>query len=342
VGAAGPDQTSRYIRVAFEARDVQPVNGAMADGIAPIRPGAAELQIGQLRLQYMLDTHKDRDAYLRLPVARVSEVVDRRVVLDEGWIPPVMLVSATEHLPGLMQAIAGLLAQRADTATQRLAVSAGGAAAATREFVWLQTINRNLKLLEHWCHAGRIHPESVYCALVQMAGDLLTFQPASPRVTYPPYQHDDLQRSFDPVAADIRKALAEQRPSNVSQIELTIHSANQFSAQVRDLDLLRSAALVLIAWVSIPVERIQQQLPNNTAIGAIKEIRAIIAAQSKGVELRVLHQPPYQLAFHQGAAYFELEKVNSYFQTMRETGTIAIQTAGDFPGLRLELWAIRS
>ena len=54
----------------------------------------AQLQIGRLRLRYLLDTD-DREGYVCLALARVAEVTsDSRVVLDERWIPPALVCSA--------------------------------------------------------------------------------------------------------------------------------------------------------------------------------------------------------------------------------------------------------
>jgi type VI secretion system protein ImpJ len=72
-------------------------------------PQPAPLLVGQLRLRYLLETD-DRDGYVCLPLARIVEVTpDRRVVLDERWIPPALTCAAVPQLAALPVELAGLL-----------------------------------------------------------------------------------------------------------------------------------------------------------------------------------------------------------------------------------------
>jgi type VI secretion system protein ImpJ len=50
---------------------------------------------------------------------------------------------------------------------------------------------------------------------------------------------------------------------------------------------------------------------------------------------------PRQLPFYAGATYFELDRASPHWQQMQNSGGFAIHVSGDFPNLRLELWAIR-
>ena len=67
--------------------------------------GSTALQIGRLRLRYLLETD-DRSGYLCIGVARITEVgADRRVTLDDRWIPPVLVCSAAVPLSEAFQAV---------------------------------------------------------------------------------------------------------------------------------------------------------------------------------------------------------------------------------------------
>jgi type VI secretion system protein ImpJ len=51
---------------------------------------------------------------------------------------------------------------------------------------------------------------------------------------------------------------------------------------------------------------------------------------------------PRQIPYHAGFAYFELDQSNELWTQLKTSGGIALHVAGEFPGLSLELWAIRS
>ena len=65
--------------------------------------------------------------------------------------------------------------------------------------------------------------------------------------------------------------------------------------------------------------------------------------QLPGVVLQPLSVAPRQIPFHSGASYFELETRNSdLWRQLEQSGGFAMHIAGEFPGLDLAFWAIRS
>jgi type VI secretion system protein ImpJ len=60
-----------------------------------------------------------------------------------------------------------------------------------------------------------------------------------------------------------------------------------------------------------------------------------------GIAVRPLPVAPRQIPFYAGAVYFELDRGSPHWQLMQNSGGFAIHVSGDFPNLRLELWAIR-
>jgi type VI secretion system protein ImpJ len=50
---------------------------------------------------------------------------------------------------------------------------------------------------------------------------------------------------------------------------------------------------------------------------------------------------PRQIPYHAGFAYFELDRNGELWRQLEKSGGLALHTAGDFPGLELECWAIK-
>jgi type VI secretion system protein ImpJ len=50
---------------------------------------------------------------------------------------------------------------------------------------------------------------------------------------------------------------------------------------------------------------------------------------------------PRQIPYHAGFTYFELERGGDLWAQLEQSAALALHVAGDFPGLVLELWAIR-
>ena len=76
-------------------------------------------------------------------------------------------------------------------------------------------------------------------------------------------------------------------------------------------------------------------------VGPVERIANLVNLGLPGVALRPMPSPPRQIPYHAGFQYFELEQGGELWQQLRMAGGIAMHVAGEFPGLQLELWAIR-
>jgi type VI secretion system protein ImpJ len=320
----------RYAARPFEAYDTHSAS-----------PTPAELQIGRLRMRYLMET-EERAGYLCIPLARVTEVTaDRRIVLDERWIPPALVCSAVSPLSGLISELAGMLNQRGEALAARMNAPGQAGVAQVADFLLLQAINGYQNLLAHWADAANVHPESLYATLVQLAGELATFVETRRPSTYPAYRHDDLQRSFAPVVADLRRALSAVLETSAIAIPLREARHGVRVGPITDRSILRAANFVMTVQCDMPAETLRRGFPAQVKIGAVEQIRELVNAALPGIAVRPLPVAPRQLPFYAGATYFELDRASPHWTHMQNSGGFAIHVAGDIPNLRLELWAIR-
>jgi type VI secretion system protein ImpJ len=105
--------------------------------------------------------------------------------------------------------------------------------------------------------------------------------------------------------------------------------------------LLRNAGFVLGVRAQLPAEQLRQRFPAQSKLGPVDRIKDLVNLQLPGVVLRSLPVAPRQLPFHAGSHYFELERQGDLWKQIERSGSLVLHVAGDFPGLELELWAIR-
>ena len=328
---AGPDNEGRLAAQSFGAYDTHSAS-----------PQPAELQVGKLRIRYMLEG-EDRSGYHCIGLARVVEVSStRQVQLDDRWIPPALMCSAGSQLSGLIAELSGMINQRGEALAARLNAPGSRGVAEVADFLLLQSLNRWQKLLMHWADAGAVHPEDLYATLVQMAGEFATFTESSRRPgTYPAYRHEDLQRSFAPVVADLRRSLSAVIETTAVAIPLQERRHGVRVGPLTDRSILRAASFVLSVQADMPAENLRRLFPSQVKIGAAEHIRELVNVAMPGIAVRPLPVAPRQIPFYAGAVYFELDRGSPHWQLMQNSGGFAIHVSGDFPNLRLELWAIR-
>ncbi len=303
----------------------------------------AQLQVGKLRLRFLLETD-DREGYVCLPVARIVEVTsDQRVVLDARFIPPVLRCSAAPALASVIVELAGMLNQRGEAIAARLTAVGTKSNTEVADFLLLQAMNGWQTVFAHLAEAGNVHPEALFCQLLQMAGELATFTDAKRRPgRYLSYRHYDLQHSFTPVVADIRRSLSAVLEQTAIQIPLQERKHGVRVGAIQDRTLLTGTAIVLVVKADVAIDTLRSVFPGTAKVGAVEHIRELVNVAVPGIELRALPVAPRQMPFIPGAQYFELDRASPHWQQMQNSGGFAIHVSGDYPNLALELWAIRA
>jgi type VI secretion system protein ImpJ len=211
------------------------------------------------------------------------------------------------------------------------------------DFLMLQVINRFQPQFAHLQRLPVLHPERLYDLLLALAGELSTFRESRRPVAYPEYRHDDLAGCYRAVMGDLRQSLSMVLEQTAVPIDLQDRRHGVRVAVIADIELQRNASFVLAVNAQMPGEALRARFPTQVKIGPAERLRDLVQLQLPGIALRALPVAPRQIPFHAGFTYFELEtRGNDLWKQLETSGGLAMHIAGDFPGLALEFWAIRS
>jgi type VI secretion system protein ImpJ len=330
--AASADGLVRHEVREWEARDATSTSG-----------NAAVLEVGALRTRLLFASDVTQ-AYACIPLAHLIECrSDKQVVLEEAFIPTVLHARAATRLATFMKELVGLLHQRGEALGGRVAATDRGGSAEIAQFLMLQAINRYEPLVAHFADSGGPHPEELFRVCVSAAGELATFTAASKRAPgLAPYRHDRLRESFEPVIAALRASLSTVLEQSAIPIPIEAKKFGISVATVADRTLFSTAVFVLAARADLPAEELRRRFPAQLKIGPVEQIRDLVMAALPGVPVHPVPVAPRQIPFHAGFVYFEVDQSNELWSQLKASGGVAMHVAGDFPGLTLEFWAIRS
>ena len=323
--------------VRHEVRELEARSDASSGG------EPALLEVGALRTRLLLASEVTA-TYACIPLAHIVECrADRQVVLSETFIPTVLKVQAARRLAAFTAELLGLFHQRGEALAGRVAATGRGAAAEFAEFLMLQTINRFEPLLAHCAEGGNVHPEWLFQLGVSAAGELATLTSTSRRPPrFPAYRHERLRESFDPVIAALRESLSKVLTQSAISIPIEPKKFGISVAIVSDRSLYNSAVFILAARADVAAEDLRRRFPAQIKIGPAEKITDLVRLALPGVPVHAIPVAPRQIPFHAGFAYFELDQTVDLWDQLKDSGGIAMHVAGEFPGLALEFWAIRS
>jgi type VI secretion system protein ImpJ len=300
-----------------------------------------EIEVAYPRLAYEI-RKTARPGYVGLPIARILEVHDRTVVLDEKFAPPVLVCSAHPTIEGWLDRVIGWIGAKLDELARYASNPTAGGGLQAADYLILQGLNREIPALKHFRSSRYVHPERLYEEFLRIAGELATFTTYERRAReYAPYDHDDLESVFNPVLRDIQDFLSARLDARAVRLELVERAANAFIHMIKDRSLFRNATFVLEVSARRPLTEIQSSLPAFLKVGPNSKMKEIVDAHLPGIPIVHLPTPPPQIRAITDHVYFYLDRTSPLWPEFSQAAAIAMHFAGDWPELQLELWAVR-
>ena len=328
---ASADGLARYQSREVEVRDVVARNEA-----------SAVLEVASLHSKFLLHS-EPRDEYACIPVAEIVECRDdKQVVLQDKFMPSVLDCGAATRLASFLSELQGLLHQRGEALAGRVSASGSGGASEIADFLLLQVVNRYEPLINHLAGGGLLHPEDFYRFCVAAAGEMSTFTAATKRPpTLASYRHDQLQKTFEPVMVALRESLSAVLEQGAIPIPIKERKYGVSVSTIPDRSLYNTASFVLAVNADMPNEQLRNYFPAQVKVGPVEQIRDLVNSQLPGIAISAVPVAPRKIPYHSGYVYFELDRSSPLWGQLANSGGIAFHVGGEFPGLKMEFWAIR-
>ncbi|GGI68178.1 type VI secretion protein [Polymorphobacter multimanifer] len=278
----------------------------------------------------------------KIGIGRIRELVGKRVVWDDAYIPPVLDIRASPTLAGFLVDILGRLEQRQEELSLRAVEGADGGSETFAAYLLLQLLNRWQPELKHLQRLERVHPERLYTGFLALAGELATFTRADRRPgDFPTYEHEDLEACFKPVVDALRAGLSTEFSRSAVQLELKLLQPGAYVSTITDRGLYDQGRFYLAVSTRRPSEDVRRSLPSVVKIGAVTRMQQLVQAALPGVPLAAVAAPPPQIRAMAGYVYFELDRSHPDWKEFATAPALGLYIAGEWPDLAMELWCVR-
>jgi type VI secretion system protein ImpJ len=281
-----------------------------------------------------------RPGYQNLRLGRIIEVRDGIVTLDDTQPPTGLILTVHPAYEGYLSRVVGWIEAKLETLARYASDPSSGGGMQATDYLMLMVLNRELPAFRHLRGMGAVHPERLYEKLISFAGELSTFdQGARHAADYGTYRHDDPKESFTKVVQDIQRLLARD-VGRAIRLPLQEVRENSYAALVNDRNLFAQATFVLEVSSGLPLTQVQQQFPQLCKVGPSTRMKQIINNNLPGVGLVHLPNPPRQIRVVSTNVYFLLDKSTEMWREFAAAPAMGMHFAGNWPGLKLELWAV--
>jgi len=283
------------------------------------------------------------DEFSCIPIGLIENISSSgKVSLKENFIPPYINVKSNFYLRSFLSELVNLINHRIDSLSARVTIAGKATTTEVTDFLMLQALNRNQPLIRYFENTECIHPLDVYLQLTSLIAEMSTFIKAdkqSPQL--PLYDHNNLTTIFDTIIHELRQIFSIVLEQNSINIPLVEKKYGIRVGVVADKTVFNSGSFILAVSADIKPEEIRKYFPSQVKIGAVEQIKELVNVQLPGILLNNLAVAPREIPYQRNFVYFELIPKGEYWNALVNSGGIAIHIGTNFPGLSMELWAIR-
>ncbi|MBX3305081.1 MAG: type VI secretion system baseplate subunit TssK [Nitrospira sp.] len=280
----------------YRKQDVTFVNTITGEDPQPV-------QVARKQLQLLFG----EESFTSITAVKIAELVRTQngtITLDERYIPPLLWVDGSSTLTELVDGLINRLKEMRTSFSddQRGTIDLIGTD--LRKFALASAVFTHLPVLSHLREAegGHYHPESLYIAMSQLAGQLMLLAPPGAAIKLAQYQHENLTDTFHRLEKDIR-SLIEGGTPGYTNIHLT-WEGDHWEGDVR---LFTSAQFYCSVETpsDLSDEAVRSFVPGGITISAPSKLHPLLGKSSPGVTLKYKGNPS-ALPLRDGTQYFQL------------------------------------
>ncbi len=308
--------------------------------------GGNEKQIGIARKQFrIMFSSESLDELSVIKIAELVRSSSGEVAIREDFVPACLRIGASDVLVRIVRQLLEMLAAKSRSLSDERRRQRSGAVefgtSDVSNFWFLHTVNSFIPLISHYHRTASVHPEGLFLALSQLAGQLITFSPEGHPGELPPYQHGNLGQTFVSLLERLRGALEIVLSSKSVSIPLERTEQSLFVARIADERLLENAQFYLAVSAGISEADIISRVPYQIKIGSLDKINILVSAGMPGLGLYHTPRPPEDIRMQMGYHYFRIETQGDYWEVIRQAKNLAVYVPSDFTEVKLELIAIK-
>jgi type VI secretion system protein ImpJ len=339
---AVPDYRERGLNVATSSREGGARYRAEIELFRDENTGLAErpVQVARKNLR-LLAEGEARDGYSTLRVARVVRTPAGLFQLDSRFVPPLLDLNASEYLVAIARRLVELLTTRSSAISgmrrQKNQSLADFTAADIANFWLLYTVNSAYPVFRHLFETRGGHPETLYAAMLELAGALTTFSTKIHPRDLPVYDHDDLGGCFTELDEKLRALLETVVPTNVVALPLNMVKPSIYATAIDQDKYLNNTRMYLAVGAETREAEIVTRVPALVKVCSASHIEHIVRNALPGLTLTYVPSPPSAIPIKLNYQYFSLNQSGVCWEAIQRARNLAAYVPADLPNPQLEL-----
>lgn len=263
------------------------------------------------------------------------------VGLKETYIPPCVWVGASAYLKRLLKELIELLLATQSTFSDAKRGPLELIGTDLGKFALMTAVSTHLPVLQHLYQVECIHPESLYLALVRLAGQLHTLSAPGGIPDLPAYQHENLSGTFEALNERIRFIVHSMGPKRPILIPLVNNGNNMWVGRVVDSQLVASGQFYIAASGEVSEDQICHLVLKQVKVASPGTLTKLLQNFKPGLPLHHKPRPPAALPMKSGTQYFQLDTKDALWNDMIASQLVGIYVPETVKAIEIQLMAVK-
>ncbi|MGI4757774.1 MAG: type VI secretion system baseplate subunit TssK [Janthinobacterium lividum] len=276
-----------------------------------------------------------------LPLIAIEKTEGGLYRPDPKYVPPVLDIHASAVLMGIAKALVELLVARssqlAGARRQRNDSLADFSAADVANFWLLYTMNTEVPGFRHMLDAERVHPETLFRAMLRLAGSLMTFSSKYDLRDLPRYDHESPGQVFGLLDALLRELLETVVPSNFVALPLKLLRPSIYATAIDKDQYFQNSRFYLAVAADMKEPDLIQRIPQLAKVSSATHIENYIRQALPGIRMRHVQTPPRAIPVKLHYQYFSLEQTGEVWEALVRARNFAVYVSDEVVNPQMEL-----
>jgi type VI secretion system protein ImpJ len=339
---AVPSYREQGLNVSNGLRDVEARYRAEVEMLRDENTGLSERPVVVARKNLrLLFEGESQDGNSLLQVANIRKTAAGLYQLDPHFVAPLIDLRASDYLLSIARRLLEILSAKSSALSgsrrQKNQSLAEFTASDIASFWLLYTINTSFPGISHIFETGGGHPETLYSAMLALAGSLTTFsQKVHPR-DLPAYNHENLGACFTDLDEKLTMLLETVVPTNFVALPLKLVQPNIYACSIDKDEYLKNTRMYLAVSAGTGQAELIGRVPQLVKVCSGDYIDLLVQKALPGVTLTHSVNPPSAIPLKLNYQYFSLSQSGGPWETIQRARNLAAYVPGDFPSPQLEL-----
>lgn len=284
---------------------------------------------------------ENREGVSGLQVGRLIKMPSGSVEFDPHTPPTLLNIAASDYLMTIARRLVEILnskiADLSGIRRERNELVADFSTGDIPNFWLLYTVNSWFPQFRHILEMRRGHPETLFNAMLSLAGALTTFSTDIHPRDLPLYDHDSPGRSFTDLDAKLRLLLETVIPRNVVSLPLLLVQPAIYATSLDDERYLSNTRMYLAVSAETNHADLISKTPHIVKVCSANHIEHLVRQALPGIPLHHTPAPPTGIPIKLDYEYFSLDQTGPAWEAVLRSRNLAAYVPSDLRNPKLEL-----